>query len=365
MGQSVLFRAAAVIVFIVGLIYLLSVVLSIVGFLSELILTVFFAWIVAANIHRLALWVKRFVPGGLGSAVAVAYLVVLVPTIVFLAFIVPVTVGQVIQLAGSLPAMVENAPRFLEGIQSVATRLGIQVDLASAYPQDSLTDAMNGLNTWMSDNALAIAGGTLGLVLRVVLILILSVYFVADGTRLGGTLRRLLPDSWHDEADFIYSAMNTIFQGWLRGVVVVSAVFAIFTLAIMLVLGIPYAVPIALMCGLILILPLIGDPIAIFLPAVAALQTGNYGAAAIIVVALFLIDSFLIRNYLYPRVMGSAVNLPVSLVFLSVLFGAQIAGLWGAMLGVPIFAMVYSLAIAFADRAKSGAAQLQPVADDV
>ena len=55
------------------------------------------------------------------------------------------------------------------------------------------------------------------------------------------------------------------------------------------------------------------------------------------------------------------VHLPVAFVFLSVLLGTKLEGPWGAFLGVPIFALFYSMMIAFADRAKSGKQFLKPV----
>lgn len=363
MERSPLVRAAIVLVAIAAALYLMSFLWRVAGFLFDLLIMAFIAWIIASNVRRLAKRVQRVTHLSFGPAVGIAYLIVLLPIIFLLALVVPLAVGQAVTLSRKLPELASGSPEFLSQIQGIANRLGIQVDLASVYPKDALTNAAGSIGTWISAHAVDIAQRTLATLFQVVLLLILSVYMVLEGNRLASVFFRLLPRNWHDEAVYIYDSMDSIFESWLRGVLIVGGIFASAVFIVMMIARIPYAVPVAVIAGLLVVIPFIGDFIAIGLPVAIAITEGSFGKAALVGGVLLVMDILVINMFVSPRVIGGAVRLPTVFVVLSVLLGARVAGPWGAFLSVPVAALIYSTAISFADRAKNGAKELQAVED--
>ena len=289
---------------------------------------------------------------------AAAYLAVLSPVVVFFTLLIPIAVGQAVRLSASLPELAEDAPRLLDRVQSIATSFGFDVDLSGIYETEFVSQAGRIVGEWLLANSFSIAQTTVGTLFQAFIIATLSVYIVLEGERLSTVILRVVPQQMHDEVRFVYATMDRIFEQWLRGVVIIGGIFAATTFVVMSIAGLPYAVVFSLAAGVLVIIPFIGDFIAIGLPVTAALLDGSFLEAAIVGGVLVGIDVLVLNLFVSPRVLGQAVRLPTVLVILGVLLGAKLAGPWGALLGVPVAGLVYSSVIAFADRAQGRTDQL-------
>jgi predicted PurR-regulated permease PerM len=110
----------------------------------------------------------------------------------------------------------------------------------------------------------------------------------------------------------------------------------VFTFVVLRVVGVPNALAFAVLAAFADVIPLIGAFIAIIPPVAAALQESST-QALIVLVALFLYQQFEDR-YLVPRVYGRTLNLPPVIVLIAVLAGAELLGVTGVLLALPITA---------------------------
>ena len=121
---------------------------------------------------------------------------------------------------------------------------------------------------------------------------------------------------------------------WIRGQLSLSFIVGVLTYIGLRILGIPYALPLALIAGILEIIPIVG-PIISAIPAilVGATMAPILGLAA---AALFLIIQQVENNIIVPMVMSRVVGIQPPIIIIALLIGGKIAGLAGAFLAIPI-----------------------------
>ncbi|MEU9993846.1 AI-2E family transporter [Streptomyces sp. NPDC050848] len=180
------------------------------------------------------------------------------------------------------------------------------------------------------------------------LALFCSVFFIHSGDRQWVWLREQLPGTVRERMDVGGRAAWRTFTGYTHGIVLVAAVNAILVGLALWLLGVPLAVPLALLEFVAAFVPLIGSPIALAVAAVVALASQGPWVAAI-VVGLIVIIGQIEGHLLHPLVMSWAVRLHPLVVAISVIAGAIAAGVVGAVVAVPLVSVIWSVRTALRD----------------
>jgi predicted PurR-regulated permease PerM len=169
----------------------------------------------------------------------------------------------------------------------------------------------------------------------------LALYMMLDRDRLRGALFAVVPRTHHIRLSRILVNLNTIVGGYIRGQAITCALMAAFMFILLSACGIPNALVIAVFGGLADVLPYIGIFITMA-PAVAAALP--FGVVITVVVFLLMLayEEFESR-LLVPVVYGRAMRLPSSMVLLSLIAGATLFGIIGALLALPIAATILML----------------------
>ncbi|MEU9702916.1 AI-2E family transporter [Streptomyces sp. NPDC047981] len=188
------------------------------------------------------------------------------------------------------------------------------------------------------------------------LALFCSVFFIHSGDRQWVWLREQLPAGVRERMDIGGRAAWRTFTGYTHGIVLVAAVNAILVGLALWLLGVPLAIPLALLEFVAAFVPLIGSPIALAVAAIVALASQGPWIAAI-VVGLIVIIGQIEGHLLHPIVMSWAVRLHPLVVAISVIAGAIAAGVVGAVVAVPLVSVIWSVRVALRDwgRAKAEA----------
>lgn len=169
----------------------------------------------------------------------------------------------------------------------------------------------------------------------------LALYMMLDRDRLRGALFSVVPRTHHIRLSRILVNLNTIVGGYIRGQVTTCGLMAAFMFILLTACGIPNAMVIAVFGGLADVLPYIGIFITMA-PAVAAALP--FGAVIVTVVFLLMLayEEFESR-VLVPIVYGRAMRLPSSVVLFSLIAGATLFGIIGALLALPVAATILML----------------------
>jgi predicted PurR-regulated permease PerM len=166
-------------------------------------------------------------------------------------------------------------------------------------------------------------------------------FLLKDRLRLATSLERSLPGSWRGDVFAVFAISNRVFGNWIRGQVILGIVVGIASYIGLLVLGelidpifSRYAVLLAIIAGVLELVPFIGPIIAAVPAILLGFAAGPQGVAAAFF--LYLGIQQLENNLLVPKIQGDAVELHPSAVLLALVVGASLGGVLGAIVSLPI-----------------------------
>jgi predicted PurR-regulated permease PerM len=151
-----------------------------------------------------------------------------------------------------------------------------------------------------------------------------------------------MPNRFETQLDLFDRSVGRAFRGFLWSQVVLIAIQVVLTVVVGLVFGLPYLFLICLFAAVCMPIPFVGPGLAL-LPPVVISAAFVPGAFIPVTLVLFVVQA-LIMNLLVPRLMKRTSGVHPIFTVLSVLVGAQIAGVWGALFGLPVAAVISILA---------------------
>jgi predicted PurR-regulated permease PerM len=336
-------------VFIAGL-YLAGVLWQLFGTVGDILLLFFLAWLIAFAVSPLAHRAQTQWGLPWPLAVLTVYAGVIVALVLGFLLVLPSTVEQAGLLATALPTYAEQAPRWLDQGQAWLRERGLDVSLV--WNEDLARDLAaraQAIGSELAGSTLAFAQGVLTAVFNLVVVLILSFYMSLDGERLVARALDLLPPAVRAQAEVFVESVGRSFGGYLRGVLIQGIIYGLATALVMWAAGLPFVAVVGIFAGVMMVVPIVGAIIAMVPPVLLALFTGDIGKIILVVVVLFVAQQVLL-NLLMPRIMSQSVGLHPLLVFAALLIGARVAGIWGAVFGVPVAAVAYSMANYFIEQ---------------
>jgi len=315
---------------------LLERVLVIMGGFSQILLILFLAWLLAFVMSPVARFFETRLRLPRGIAVSVAYLFALV-ALGFVLFTTGAAITQQLAQAGAdFPETAKKIEATLAGYQSTLGLDRFDIHLVTLFR--SAQDQAGNLAGAIFDQAQAIAGATLATLGALFLILILSLYMLIDSDKLLAKLNRAVPRRYSDEMQILESSVARAFGGFLRAQLILAVIQAILVAIVGTIFGIPYLFLVGTLSALAMIIPFFGPPLALIPPIVAA---WIYTPDTWIFSAVFLVATqTVLVNWLQPRLMQGALGMHPILVLVGLLVGAQVAGVWGALFGIPVIAVL-------------------------
>lgn len=327
-------QAAAYAWRILAVLALAFVALNVLGQLELIVIAIFVGLIIAAILGPVVRIFRRVMPGGFAVALGLALLVAVLGAII--AFIAGSVSGQWESLASQFGSGIGEIQDWLEGPP---------FNIASADFNEWVTNARQ----WVVDNRGSLAAGAVGSagrVLELVAVLALAMFcavcFLAGGSDIWQWSLRALPQPTRARVDGAGFVAWRSFAGYTRGIIVVAACNAVFVCILLLVLGVPLALPLSLIVFFGTFIPLIGAPVAMFIAVIVALAAKGPVIALVVLLGIALLGQ-LEGNVLQPLVMSKAVNIHPLAVALSVAAGTILAGLFGAVIAVPVVSVCYGI----------------------
>lgn len=236
-----------------------------------------------------------------------------------------------------VPAMVEegeavrdNLPESAREIEILLDNFGINVELQERARNIDFDQLISGRA------AFDVGQRVVTLTLSLITIVVITAYLLADTPRLGNFIAQFIPPDRRDDADELFESLIRVVGGYLRGQAITSISIAVFTYTLLRIVGVPNALGFAVLAGFADVIPLIGALIATVPPVAAALQE-SATQALVVLVALVAYQQFEDR-ILIPRVYGRTLNLPPVIVLIAVLAGAELLGITGVLLALPLTA---------------------------
>jgi len=297
---------------------------------GELVLVVL-ALVFALGLDPIVSWVEhRGLRRGWGVLTVTAGLLLVVAGVV--ALLVPPIVTQARQLAAALPGMLRQLQDRHSSIGRIEARYHLLERLRSSFSAGSHG---GGLPVGGVLNAGLAVFGT---VTAAVVVLVLTLYFLANLPAIRGTAYRFVPARRRDRARELGDEICARTGGYVLGNVITSVVAGLGTFVFLTIAGVPYAAALGVLVAVLDLIPVVGSTLGGIVVTLVALTVSVTVAIASVV---FYIAYRLLEDYLLtPRVMNRTVQVPPVLTIVALLIGGSLLGLAGAFLAIPAAAAV-------------------------
>jgi predicted PurR-regulated permease PerM len=323
-------RAVLVILAVVGVLWLIYLLRKPIGWL---VLALFLAVAISGPVNLLARRMRR------GLAITLSYLGLLAVPLAIIAVITPSIVNGVEDLANKAPdyahqlrKQIESNPRLrkLDRQYGVSDRI---VQEAQKLP-NRLGDAASILTN--------LGVGIVNSVFAAVTILILSIFMVGGGRRWIDVALATQPPERSERIRRALDHSANAVGSYVGGVIVQATIAGLATFIMLLILGVPFAAPLAVLTALLDAIPLVGATIAAVLVGIVTLFV-DFPTITIIWAVWAIVYQQVENSVIQPRIQSRAVDINPFAVIVSVLFGATLFGIIGAVLAVPVAATVQIL----------------------
>ena len=313
-------------------------VVSLVAYFNDVIMIFFLAWLLAFILSPLASALVHLVPR-LPRALAV---------ILVYALLIVLLVAAILLVAQQLYSSINS---LIVGLNTLDLRQTLQPyqDRLNSIGgnQISLYDQVNSLLANLKNSAADLAqplGGvavaSLGIFGNLLFVFFLSLYMAVDRDRIVSFLFRLVPPAYTDEAKLLEHSVSRSFGGFLRGQALSGVIYGTISMAASLLLGLPYMPVTAASSGILQAIPFFGPFISWMPPVLVAIFF--VPSAALPVFMIMVAGWFVLMNVIQPRLMAEAVGLHPVVVLGSVMIGSKMAGIPGAIFGIPVAAVIAS-----------------------
>jgi len=311
---------------------LAALLVQILGGFTQILLILFVAWLLAFVLSPVVAWIDERDRMPRGVAIGVVYAAAFFGSGFVLFYAVSSIGSSMGEMADDFPLTRARIEGTLRGWEEAISFGRFAPDLVELYRDVEATVARA-------------AGSVIGEVPQVtvavlgalVLVIIVSLYMLADSKGIMAKVNRVIPTRYADEVEILERTVSKAFGGFLRAQVILAGIQTVLTLAVVILLGLPYGFIIGALSALAMLVPFFGPPLALIPPILA---TAIFAPEWLLFVApVLLIVQTVLVNYLQPRLMREALGMHPILVLVGLLVGAQVAGLWGALFGIPILAV--------------------------
>lgn len=272
---------------------------------------------------------------------------------ILIAVVLPQLTATVAEVAARLPEYISSAVNWLNDFLA---GFGIEIESLKNFTVD-WEKVFSELTTYLKEGSANVEGSSVvdtvtgvgtsvvSTVMNTFLGLVVAVYILAQKERIGRFTRRcidaFLPQKAASGLARIASMASETFSNFVAGQLADSCILGILCYICMRIFRFPYPEVISVVIGVTSLVPMVGSFIGEVIGALLILIVSPLKALLFVVMVLAIqqVDG----AFIYPRIVGRSVGLPGVAVFCAVIVGGNVAGVIGAMIGVPVCALVYAL----------------------
>ncbi len=319
---------------------LISLIISLVIIwqFRQILLLVFTAVIIAIALNSIVRSLVKKFHLSRGTSILIALVGVLLASTLFVIFIIPLFVNQLQELIKLIPVGFEKLVLWINSFIENPPSWFPEFDLELLPNLTEIYQQLSSLAPKIFSNFFTFFSNTTGIMLRLLLVLVLAIMFLAEPLAYRNLLLQLLPSSYRGRAKEILSKSETVLLAWLKGVSINSLFVALLCGVGLLLLKIPYVLAHAILAGVFNFIPNIGPTLSAVFPIAVALL--NSPGKAIAVLLLYAIVQHLESYWFSPLVMKKQVDLLPAATLIAQIFFATFLGFLGLILALPLAVIV-------------------------
>lgn len=251
------------------------------------------------------------------------------------AFVFPALATQGAELLQSFPRYVERLEASYAWAEQLQERFAFVPDLEALASQVS-----QAATTWIA-SSVGLVGQAFGAALDVMVILVVTFFLLLEGPKLKRGFLSLVPPGHRAKLDAQFDPVAQKLGAYVSGISISMAFLATFLAIALSIAGVPLALALALLAGVLEIIPIIG-PLVATVPAVVLALTVSW-QLALVVLAIYGVAQLIQNNVIAPVVFSRSIELSPVIVTFALLIGAELMGVAGAIIAVPLVAAIQVL----------------------
>lgn len=301
---------------------IIGIGLLLVYLLSNVIIALFFSIVIASAVDPIVdRWQRRKIPRWFSVLVLFVIILALIGLVIFL--LIPPVRNQIDQLTTNIPAVLDQ----FQNVKELAVRYNLV---------DSSQSLLQTVGDWLGNVSEGAWSGVVGAVsgiVTLITVVVLSAYLVAQEQGVKRFVKAISPKKYRPYIVYLVDRIQSKMGQWLRGQLLLMLIVGVLTYIGLVLMGVDYALLLALLAGLLEIIPIIGIPIAV-VPAIF-ISFGQSPILTVFVIILYIVIQQVENHLLVPKIMHKAVGLNPVFVILSLLIGYELAGIAGVLIAVP------------------------------
>ena len=294
-------------------------------------------------------------------AISIIFVIIAVLLIIGLAVAIPNLQRQVVVFAQNVPSYLEDADKVIDDLvtkrlpddfrpqlEQVLANFSTQ---ATAWASNISSKAVN----WVS----ALISGTSQVIVALIIMPFMLFYLLRDGKGLRDYITQFLPNKLREPVGKVLSEVNQQLSNYVRGQITVAVIVAIMFIIFFKIIGLRYAVTLGITAGFLNLVPYLGSFLAMIPALVLGLIAGPVMLLKVIIV--FIVEQTIEGRFVSPLILGSQLNIhPITILFVLLTSGSMF-GIWGVLLGIPIYASAKVVISAIFDWYKGVSGLYEPV----
>lgn len=301
--------------------------------LKDVMVTVLLAIVIASAVEPAARWFEKYkIPRVLG--VIIVYFTTFFIFFLVFYFVIPPLLSEAVDFVSILPEFIENTLRPDSPVFSIFPPLpnvlinslrNFALDLQHSLPQ-------------VTSGVISATSAIFGRVINFVLMIVISFYLAVQKGGIENFLRIVTPVKHEEYIISLWKRSQQKIGRWLQGQILLGLLVGIFVFLGLTILGVKYALLLAILSAVFEIIPVFG-PVMAAIPAiaVASIQAPVLGLTTL---GLYVIVQQFENHLIYPLVVRKTIGVPPLLVIIAIVVGGKLAGIYGIVLSVPLSAVL-------------------------
>ncbi len=309
-------------------------------YLNNIVIMLLVAVVLASAIEPWIAWLKRYKMGR-GLSVSLIFLTIIGIVVSIFYFLIPPLAEDIVAFIKHIPEILQKMSFFGKGQSLKEVSLyfeSLARDLTPEKVIEMVKSIFLGGGSFFEVSSAFISG-----IVNVALTFVLAFYLAAEEQGVNKFLRIVIPTEHESYVEDLWARAQVKFAHWLRGQLIISLVMGILVYVTLSLIGVPYAALLGVFAFFGELVPMVGFAIAAIPGVIIAFVFGGFSVFILALIAYVVINT--LENHLfYPAIMNKAVGVPSVIIILAVLIGAELAGIWGVILAVPLSAVLMELA---------------------
>src|SRR5215208_4104467 len=329
-------RIVLTVVCVVVTLYLLWLLRKPIGWL---LVSIFLAGALSPPVNHLNRRMRR------GFAIAITYLGLLLVPVLLIALIVPPLITEANNFADNVPRYADDVTEYVQKNKRLR-EINEDYDITSKLEEEAskLPSRLGGAAGTLRD----IGFGIVNSLFALLTILVMTAFLLGSGKRWTDRIISSRPPEERQRLRRSLDHMAGAVSGYVAGALTIALIAGTATFIVLTVLGVPFSGPLAVLAGLMSLIPLVGATLAAVLIGVVTLFE-DFPTATIIWTIWAIVYQQLENNLIQPQIQRRTVNVHPFITIVAVLFGGSLLGVMGAIIAVPVAASIQILLREYVD----------------